>query len=173
MDAKTSKAAADVLDPSSVVICLRGTGAGFSGRLFFVPRGGAYVGRMPECGILLDHPTVSRRHCRIDVGPEGARVTDVGSINGTWINGAMAMESRLHHGDILRIGKVDFVVEIKPAPESGSAKHVPARSAAQTGTTRLMNFDEGASEPIRQGHPQRGGLSRMARLTKLLFGRQR
>jgi pSer/pThr/pTyr-binding forkhead associated (FHA) protein len=171
MDTKGTKTGAGMLDPSTVVICLRGTGGGFNGQLFFVPRGGSYVGRMPECGIVLDHPTVSRRHCRIDVSPEGVRVTDVGSINGTWINGVMAMESWLHQGDILRIGKVDFVVEMKSGPVSDSTKRVASRSATQTGTTRLMGPDEAAPESSQEGHPQRDRPTRMARLTKLLFGR--
>ena len=72
--------------------------------------------------------TVSRRHCLIEVDEAGARVTDLGSLNGTFVNGqsigqrdrgrradaAAAGPPRrlLREGDELRIGAHAFRVEV-------------------------------------------------------------
>lgn len=160
------------LAQSRAVVCLRGTGHGFHGRLFAITSDGARIGRNPECEILLNHPTVSRCHCRIDVNPEGVRVKDLGSINGTWINGRMGMESWLHQGDILRIGEVNFVVEIRPASEFALGKHGFVPVPVKTATTRLMGVREQKSRPIKFERSQGERPSQMARLTRLLFGRR-
>lgn len=173
MAGKTSKVGVAVLDPTKVVICLRGTGQGFHGRIFTVPPEGAQVGRMPDCNILINHPTVSRYHCRIDVCAEGVRVTDLGSVNGTWVNGTMGMESWLHQGDVLRIGDVNFVLEVKSTAEMTSPKPVSLATAAETGTTRLMGIRKGKSQPIKYEDIQRERPSQMMRLADLLLGRGR
>jgi len=45
------------------------------------------VGRDASADIVIDTPNVSRQHARIEVTEEGYRVTDLGSTNGTWLNG--------------------------------------------------------------------------------------
>ncbi|HPA18864.1 MAG TPA: FHA domain-containing protein [Verrucomicrobiae bacterium] len=165
---------AATLDPSKVVVCLRGTGQGFHGKLFVVPREGAQIGRMPDCNILLNHPTISRYHCRIDVSPEGARVKDLGSVNGTWVNGTMGMESWLHQGDVLRIGEVNFVIEIKSLAELNPSKPPVATPPVDTVTTRLMGVRDGKSRPIKYEHLKQGERpSQMTRLADLFRGRNR
>ena len=71
------------------------------------------VGRGPENAIRLDGDEyVSSRHARFDVWPEGSSVEDVGSTNGTFVNGARVTEARLlQPGDVVRIGQTDFRVE--------------------------------------------------------------
>jgi pSer/pThr/pTyr-binding forkhead associated (FHA) protein/thioredoxin reductase/ferredoxin len=51
-----------------------------------IPPGGIVVGRHPACGLVLDDPQISGRHCKIVVGPEGAVISDVGSSNGTFVD---------------------------------------------------------------------------------------
>jgi phage tail-like protein len=46
------------------------------------------VGRGPESGLTLAHPLVSRNHAELRLAPEGLVLTDLGSSNGTFINGA-------------------------------------------------------------------------------------
>jgi hypothetical protein len=53
------------------------------------------IGRIPECNLVMDLPTISNRHCAIRLDPRrGIFVRDLGSVNGTYING-----DRLHSGD--------------------------------------------------------------------------
>lgn len=45
------------------------------------------IGRMPPCDLILADPEVSRRHCRIDLREDQALLGDLGSTNGTFVNG--------------------------------------------------------------------------------------
>jgi S-DNA-T family DNA segregation ATPase FtsK/SpoIIIE len=55
-----------------------------AGRTYPLPRRCVTIGRAPDCDIVLDDPTVSPRHAVID---ERHTVADLGSVNGTWIEG--------------------------------------------------------------------------------------
>ena len=70
--------------------------------------GGAYVvGRSSECDLVLASDIVSRRHATIAVGPVDIRVKDLGSSNGTYINGARVLgEGVAVLGDIILVGDV-------------------------------------------------------------------
>ena len=64
------------------------------------------VGRHPDSDVFLDDITVSRRHVVIEVGPAGHYLYDVGSLNGTYVNGIRTDgEVKLRSGDDLQIGK--------------------------------------------------------------------
>lgn len=74
------------------------------------------IGRVGAADFCLDVPLVSRLHCRIEAGPEGElTVVDLGSTNGTWIDGARITRAPLGPGSVLRIGRVEFVVEMEGA----------------------------------------------------------
>jgi ABC-type multidrug transport system ATPase subunit/pSer/pThr/pTyr-binding forkhead associated (FHA) protein len=63
------------------------------------------VGRDPDADIVLDTPNVSRVHARLKRTPEGIVVEDLGSTNGTWVNGERVVGLRLvQPGDDLRFG---------------------------------------------------------------------
>ena len=76
-----------------------------SGSSFRVDQAAVTIGRHPSCDIFLDDITVSRRHVRIERDPQGYRVLDAGSLNGTYVNRERVDESRLHHGDELQVGR--------------------------------------------------------------------
>jgi pSer/pThr/pTyr-binding forkhead associated (FHA) protein len=70
------------------------------------------IGRAPGGGatLALRSQDVSRRHCRIDIGPQGAVLSDLGSTNGTLLDGArLTAPVRLLPGARLTIGT--FVLE--------------------------------------------------------------
>ena len=62
------------------------------------------VGRLPECDVSLPDPNVSRRHAEIRPSGEGFVVVDLGSTNGTRVNGVPVGEKRLLDGDAIAIG---------------------------------------------------------------------
>ena len=64
------------------------------------------VGRAPECGLRLDHPSVSRRHAELRREGEGWRLTDLGSKNGSFLNGERVSNSLLATLAWLRFGDV-------------------------------------------------------------------
>ncbi len=64
------------------------------------------IGRAPEAAVTIDSAKVSRRHARIVVDGEGATLEDLGSKNGTFLNGArLDAPARLAAGDEIRIGR--------------------------------------------------------------------
>jgi len=76
-------------DPVTPRLRLVVVGPVASGRYRRHPLGSGWilVGRAPDNDVVLDEPSVSARHARIDVEPNGVFVTDLGSTNGTWVDG--------------------------------------------------------------------------------------
>jgi len=67
----------------------------------------ASIGRLPANDIALRDNSVSAHHARVVRTPEGFRIEDVGSRNGTYINSEKLTESRLlADGDLVRLGKI-------------------------------------------------------------------
>ncbi|HEV2784519.1 MAG TPA: FHA domain-containing protein [Actinophytocola sp.] len=67
------------------------------------------VGRHPDCDIVLADLTISRRHAELRRTGTGFTVTDLGSLNGTYLNGNPVDSARLTDGDHLGIGKYRLV----------------------------------------------------------------
>lgn len=68
------------------------------------------VGRDADSTIFLDDVTVSRRHAEVRTAPDGThRVTDVGSLNGTYVNRDRVEEAVLSDGDVVQIGRFKLV----------------------------------------------------------------
>jgi pSer/pThr/pTyr-binding forkhead associated (FHA) protein len=76
-----------------------------AGSTYRVESGTTTIGRHPDSDIFLDDITVSRRHVAIDKTPDGYRLKDVGSLNGTYVNRERVDEADLRHGDEVQIGK--------------------------------------------------------------------
>ncbi len=71
------------------------------------------IGRHPESTIFLDDVTVSRRHAEIHRSAEGYELVDVGSLNGTYVNGSRIERTALAEGDQLQVGKYKLVVVVE------------------------------------------------------------
>ena len=71
------------------------------------------IGREPEAAVWIDDSSVSRRHARIVVGRDGATLEDLGSKNGTKLQGRRIREaSRLKNRDLIQIGPASMVVRV-------------------------------------------------------------
>jgi hypothetical protein len=64
----------------------------------------ATIGRLPDCAVPLSDPQVSRHHAQVRRGPEGFRVVDLGSTNGTTVNGTIISDHPLRDGDEIGVG---------------------------------------------------------------------
>ena len=69
------------------------------------------IGRDPRCDARLDSLRVSRFHCCVAQIEDGVHVSDLGSTNGTRINGRCVKSGRLRQGDELSIAHLRFRVE--------------------------------------------------------------
>lgn len=101
--APADAAAVDALPAGSALLVVqRGPGAGSR---YLLDADLHTVGRHPESDIFLDDITVSRRHVEFRREDDSFRVHDVGSLNGTYLNGDRVDDARLQSGDEVRIGK--------------------------------------------------------------------
>lgn len=88
-----------------------------AGRAIAVKRSPLLIGRAEECDVRPLSEDVSRRHCAIHVGPADAWAEDLGSRNGTFVNGVRIKEkTKLADGDLVRVGALELKVSCaKPA----------------------------------------------------------
>jgi serine/threonine-protein kinase len=103
------------------------------------------VGRSSTCEVPLSDAKISRRHCRVDVLPEGCVVRDLGSANGTRVNGIGIEAGALEDGDRIRVG--DSVLDCSvQAGAGGEDEHVDTELPAQAlaGYRFLEKLGEGA-----------------------------
>lgn len=76
-----------------------------------LPAGIVRVGRSQGSDLRVDDPSVSREHAELTVTDEEVRVSDLGSKNGTWVEGErISQPTRLLPGVRIRFGRLDFVL---------------------------------------------------------------
>lgn len=82
------------------------------------------IGRLPDNHLAINHGSVSRRHATLSVTPQGIFIEDMGSQNGTTINGNPVRQRQpIRPGDVIRIGHVPLFYfgfirpEAPPQPE--------------------------------------------------------
>lgn len=86
-----------------------GTVAPDAAPTFVLSQPTAVLGRSVDCDLRVTDPGVSRRH--VELRRDGGRVTlrDLGSTNGTLVNGSRAIETELRDGDRIRVGSTTLV----------------------------------------------------------------
>jgi pSer/pThr/pTyr-binding forkhead associated (FHA) protein len=96
---------------SALLIVQRGPNAGSR---FLLNTDAVTAGRHQKSDIFLDDISVSRRHVVFSRTPEGTRLKDAGSLNGTYVNRELVDEALLRHGDEVQIGKFRLVYFASP-----------------------------------------------------------
>jgi transcriptional regulator with GAF, ATPase, and Fis domain len=87
------------------------------------------LGQSPACGVRLSDPLVSRRHAAIAIGEEPhVRISDLGSKNGTHVNGVRVGDAFLRGGEVVHVG--DSVLSLTV---SQAAHPVPVSNATSFG----------------------------------------
>lgn len=81
---------------------------GSAGRVFPLTRPVMVIGRRADQDIVLNDPSVSRAHARIEIALDGVAIVDLGSTNGTLLNGRPTgrMRALLRAGDRIQIGAI-------------------------------------------------------------------
>ncbi|MBI4617890.1 MAG: FHA domain-containing protein [Planctomycetes bacterium] len=85
------------------------------------------IGRASECTIVVDDGKSSRRHCEVFLREGEWQVRDLGSRNGTLLNGFPVQEERLGPGDVITIGKTTITFEKEDAPAGPPAPDIRTR----------------------------------------------
>ena len=71
------------------------------------------IGRLPECDITINDASISRRHAQIVRHGDAVSITDLGSTNGTTVNGSKVQRSIVVSGDEIGVGVARISVEIQ------------------------------------------------------------
>lgn len=104
---------------SALLVVKRGPNAGSR---FQLDKDVVSAGRHPQSDIFLDDVTVSRRHAEFRRNGDSYEVSDVGSLNGTYVNREPIESSTLSNGDEVQIGKfrLVFLTGSQPVDSTGS-----------------------------------------------------
>ncbi len=95
-----------------------------------LPNAPVQIGRSPSCQIRLPNErAVSRHHAQIEPSPDGFVIADLGSGNGTFVNGERIERKLLAHGDEVSISGIIFIFDKGEAAEPEAAA-APAEAAA-------------------------------------------
>ena len=93
------------------------------------------IGRSEGCDLRIPLGDVSRKHCTLVQSEGQILVQDLGSSNGTYVNGKRVQEASLRAGDQIRIGSLRFTVQIDGSPsedEAAAMQSVSERTAPET-----------------------------------------
>lgn len=80
------------------------------------------VGRRAHAQIVISHGTVSRRHARLIVKQPGVTVEDLGSANGTRVNGKPVARRELNVGDQVQFGAIVCLLAASPLSSRASSE---------------------------------------------------
>jgi len=118
--------------PGDLELCVT-DGPDAGGRVSVAAEGELVLGRGADCAVRLDDPSVSSHHARLVRTAAGVEVSDLGSRNGTWVDGEpVVVGSRvLPAGGVLRLGATHLCLGPPPPPDRPLA--VDARRRAVGG----------------------------------------
>ena len=93
---------------------LKVTAGPYKGRIFsFAQHDTFLIGRSPEAHLCLpDDRYFSRHHCLLEMNPPHSFLRDLGSTNGTFLNGQRVKDAYLNNGDRIQCGETILVVEV-------------------------------------------------------------
>jgi pSer/pThr/pTyr-binding forkhead associated (FHA) protein len=108
-----------------VLVMFRGEG---ERRSFSIVRDVTVIGRREDCDFRIPLSEISRKHARLIKDGDTLRAEDLGSSNGTYVNGVRVQEAELAPGDTLKVGSVVFVVQIDGVPAETDLQPAPTAS---------------------------------------------
>lgn len=122
------------------------------GREIAVADEGVRIGRSSRNDVSIDDASLSRFHCRFFFKPEGGLwISDLGSVNGTLVNGAEITELQLRVGDICGLGETNIrVVDTQPVPVGTGASGKGVEAAINLGLGRVGKMTSSTSGPLRR-----------------------
>ena len=113
------------------------------------------VGRAPDNTIHIDDASVSGRHAELRRADKSYQLRDLGSTNGTRVNGSAATEIKLNPGDRIRFGAVDARFEGDVPMSATQPLPAAAKVDAKVATTSIRPADFANASPFRTRSKQR------------------
>ncbi|MCP3962161.1 MAG: FHA domain-containing protein [bacterium] len=121
--------------------CLRGQ-LNEARRRFVLSEGENCIGRTEANSLVIPVPQVSRHHARLELGPQRMELSDLGSHNGTFVNGVRIKHAAVEPGDLLGFGPVELRLDELDAGDVDLAVVLPAASRT---AQPLFSSDEDTS----------------------------
>ena len=127
-------------------VVLRGVSGSYFGKIVPV-RGRLLIGRGSDCGLILDEQEMSRHHAVIENTGDGIYLRDMGSANGTFVNGVLVRDAVLHTDDQIAFDRNRFLLEAPSLPTRGEL----APTAQEVNITQTMRaIDKPALPPAEE-----------------------
>jgi type II secretory ATPase GspE/PulE/Tfp pilus assembly ATPase PilB-like protein len=112
------------------------------------------IGRHSDNKVVVNDTLASRFHCIVEKTPEGYLLRDLGSSNGTRVNGRRVRSVLLNPGDVVMIGKTRLILVL---PSTPAGAHAPQTQATLPAPPPVVAAAEAAAPRIRRGPPQPSG----------------
>jgi len=117
------------------------------------------MGRRHDCDLCIPLKAVSRRHCQLYSNDDKLKIRDLGSRNGTYLNGKRVDDATVKAGDYLKIGPLTFLLRIDNEPErivppgaarpkAAAKKEAVAGTKAEADSDAFPEFDDSDSLPF-------------------------
>src|SRR5215471_7558482 len=110
-----------------------------------------HLGRSENNDFQVTHPSVSGSHCQITVTEKETLIRDLGSTNGTFVQGTPVIEAALENGQSVRLGDVGMVFYSTPSAAESIPARAPEPQTASTvvaPATRPPVASQGAAPPF-------------------------
>lgn len=141
-----------IVPPKAV---LRGVSGSHFGKIIPI-RTRLTIGRGSDCDLVLDEPEMSRKHAMIENSGDGLYLRDLGSSNGTFVNGVQVKNAVLHPGDQLAFDRNRFLVEAPGMPtreeDLSTDRNDANKSPMITQTMRAVDVPDPVNKPT-SGQP--------------------
>ncbi len=139
-----------------------------AGKVFRLDSGECLLGRRLDCHICIHDQRVSRRHSRIRREADGYQIEDLGSCNGTYVNGRRIQGAqRLRHGDEVEIGasryRVDLSDDLLAAAMETSPVTIDAGAESAQAMIEVANLQSEGATP----RPVAGALETLRELERI------
>jgi pSer/pThr/pTyr-binding forkhead associated (FHA) protein len=114
---------------------------------FSITRDVTVIGRREDCDFRIPLGDISRKHCRLIKEETALKIEDLGSSNGTYINGQRIHDTELSPGDTIQIGPVVFVVQLEGSPADDDLKPFrPSEAKKKASKPRPQPAEEPVAE---------------------------
>lgn len=128
-------------------VVLRGVSGSYFGKIVPV-RGRLLIGRGSDCGLILDEPEMSRHHAVIENAGDGVYLRDMGSANGTYVNGVQVRDAVLHTDDQIAFDRNRFLLEAPSLPTRSDLASTLVAAQEVNITQTMRAIDKPATPPV-------------------------
>jgi pSer/pThr/pTyr-binding forkhead associated (FHA) protein len=117
-------------------------------KVFPLPSTVTVIGRRRNCDLRIPLDSISKRHCQISLEGDSLKIRDLGSRNGTFLNGRRVEEETAKAGDFIQVGPVLFALQIDglpativaPSAAKGKKAGKPAKAKPKADTEELTDL---------------------------------